>query len=118
MTKREVARIYKKTHFNIDMFGISAYFTTSREEYRHMVEYIGGECVDNVAGRCELHENEDGSVILFICAFDDYSESTLVHECTHAALFISSAIGHKLRYDCEIIPYLVGYIYDKCKDKT
>ena len=117
MTKREIDRVFRKCHFFIDMFGINAYFTTSREEYAAMIDHIGGEPITNVGGRTEMHERVDGSVILFIAVFGEFSESALAHECTHGALFIANAIGHTLRPDCEVIPYMVGYLYDQCKAK-
>ena len=116
MKKKEMRKIFEKNHIFVELFGISVYFTTCKEEFTHMCEWIKQEAETNVDGRCMLNRHDSGVVNLYIGWFTN-KESALVHECTHAALFIADAIGHSVASNDEIVPYLTGYIFDKCKEK-
>jgi hypothetical protein len=114
--KKKVAKIFEKGYINLEMFGIDVYFTTSREDFVHMCEWIKEEPVTTVDGRAMLNIHENGYVMIYIAVFND-SLSTLAHECTHAAMYVASSIGHETHESDEIVPYVVGHLFKKCREK-
>lgn len=112
-SKVQMRKMFTKNHIYLDMFGISVYFTKSEEEFRLMCEWVKSEAVLDVGGRTMLHQNEDGSVMVYLGWFND-DIGTLAHECTHAALFICEAIGHNVEPHDELSAYLCGHLVRKC----
>lgn len=116
MTKKESEKLFGKTYFYNETFGMYYHFTGDLEEYKLMMEWMGHKTPENIGGRCvQAHNN--GEIRIIIGLFDD-DIATLVHECTHASLYTLDAIGQKLNYDDELLPYLTGWIFRECQKKT
>lgn len=116
MTKKEMKKIYTESYIDMEMFPVDIYFTNDKEKFKAMCEWIGVDAVLEVGGRCIMNVREDGSMMLYLGVFNGL-DSSLAHECVHAAMFISEAIGHKVEYTDEIVPYITGYLFDRCKEK-
>ena len=116
MTKKEMNKIFNDAHISLDLFSIDIYFTNSKDKFIAMCNWISVESVTDVGGRCMLNIRDDGSVMLYIGVFNA-DLGTLAHECTHAALFIADTIGHKLGEVDELVPYIAGYLFNKCHIK-
>ena len=116
MTKKEMRKIFKEAYIDMEMFPIDIYFVDDKNKFKAMCDWIKADAVLEVGGRTIMHENEDGHVMIYIGVFNGL-DSTLVHECVHAALFLAQAIGHKLGEVDELVPYATGYLFDKCKAK-
>ena len=115
MTKKESEKLFAKTHFYNDTFRMFYHFTDSKEEYDKMMEWIGSPTPKNIHGRCVLAEN-GGDIRIIIGIFND-DLATLTHESIHAALFTLEAVGQKLGYEDELLPYLSEYIFRECQKK-
>lgn len=115
MTKKESDKLFMRTHFYNETFRMVYHFTANKEEYDEMAIWIGGESSKNIQGRCILAEN-NGKIRIIIGVFND-DLATLAHECIHAALFTLEAVGQKLGYEDELLPYLSEYIFRECQNK-
>jgi len=118
MTKKQINPIFAKTYFTDKLFNMHFHFTDSKEEFVNMLEWINvHDTPEYIDGRCVLAERICEPMRIFIGVFND-DLGTLAHECTHAALFTLSCIGQKLTYEDELLPYLVGYIFEECQNKA
>lgn len=115
MTKKEIEKLRKKTHFYIDLFGKNIHFCQDREKYKELVLSFGYE-IDVSEQHMGLMWIEPKENRCFIGVFEN-DKSILVHEATHCALRIMEAIGQDLNYKDEVLPYLIERIYTKCLKK-
>ncbi len=107
---------YKSTHYYLPIFGANMNFVFNEEDFTYLCkkyqdfEYktrcSNGECFMN-------HEN--GELIIGIFNND---LSTLVHELTHAVLFISNQRYFNV-YDSdgETMAYIMAHLFDEAKDR-
>lgn len=110
MTKLE--RIFTEAHIPLELFPIEIYYTESTKDFIKMCNHLGVEPITNVGGRTMLLHDKHGNTIILMAVFNKHY-STLAHECTHAGLYIAEAIGHNITNTDELIPYLVGYLFQK-----
>lgn len=114
MTKKEITKLRKDTHFYINLFGRNIHFCQDIAQYKELVLSFGYEI--------DITEQHMGIMWispenrLFIGVFDN-DKSILVHESIHCALRIMESIGQDLNYKDEVLPYLAERIYVKCIEK-
>lgn len=116
MTKKEMRKIFTEAYIKLDLFPIDIYFTTDKEKFTAMCEWVKADAITNVDGRTMLNQHEDGTAMIYIGVFTECM-GTLAHECVHAANYVASAIGHELNYNDEIVPYITGYLFKECNKK-
>jgi len=114
--KKKMKKIYTEAYVPLDMYPVDVFFTSDKDKFKAMCDWIKVDTVLEVGGRTIMNAREDGSMMLYIGVFNG-QDSSLAHECVHASMFISEAIGHTVTYTDEIVPYMTGYLFDKCKEK-
>ena len=115
MTQKEARKLFSKTYFYNETFNMFYHFTECKEEYKKMMDWIGQEFPENIDGRC-VQASSGEEIRIWIGVFNG-EISTLVHECTHASLFTLEAIGQRLTYEDELLPYLTSWIFSECNKK-
>lgn len=114
MTKKEIIKLRKDTHFYIDMFGKNVHFCQDKESYKELLLSFGCEIdLENCQGLMWKDERDNRC---FIGVFEN-DKSILVHESVHCALRIMEAVNQDLNYKDECLPYLTDLIYMKCIEK-
>lgn len=125
MTKREANKLFTKDVVNLDIFNSEIIVFFTRVDFNKAMvcrgheELTGGGGATHHSVLINVDDNDEDHCV-FIGIFDD-SLNVIVHEATHAALFISDMIGHNVtKYD-EIVPYLTAHIVTeilKLKEKN
>jgi hypothetical protein len=116
----KIDKIFKKGYFQIPIYNIDCYMFTSRDDYASAKSAVKADCVDlsGLGGRCCCLDRErDGAVMYYVGIFDG-KLSTMVHEITHLALFVLASVGIDPQSSHgEAMCYLVGFLFDTCKEK-
>lgn len=115
MTQRQANRLFAKNKILVPIFWIRVSVFFTKEEYTQACQWRGEEVPELALGifYVSLLENKDtGDTdnVLMIGIFRDEAE-VIVHEATHAALWICDYVGHKITKDDEILPYLTQYLF-------
>lgn len=116
MIESKITKVFTKCHIRLDIFHFDLYFTESKEEFELMCKWLAVEAITNVAGRTMLNVDKNGVCNILIGLFNADLD-TLVHECSHASLYVLNAIGQKLDYEDELLPYLNAHIFKECRGK-
>lgn len=100
--------------FKINLFETTIHVITNEKKFKKICEkhdfvYNLGD----VNGSC-LAVTIKGSKHIYIAMFCN-RDDILVHECTHASLFILNDIGEEQNQDSELQPYLVQTLFRECK---
>ena len=107
---------YKSTHYYLPIFGVNMNFVFNEEDFAYLCKKYHDFDYEprNYNGYCVMnHQNGE----LIIGVFNN-ELSTLVHELTHAVLFISEQKCFNA-YDSngETVAYIMGHLFDECKQR-
>ena len=117
MTKKEINKLFKDSHFYVDIFGVNVNFANNKDDFLFLQKHFNLDESRLMGGRCtSFIINETGEFRLLIGLFVD-DQTILAHECVHGALFIMEHIGQSLTYNDELLPYLVSLLMEQCNLK-
>lgn len=74
------------------------YLCKTMDEFGEVMNFVGlnSDSVNSLNGLCRHFENETSGENIYVIGVFNGSESTLVHECAHAAFFICHDFGVKI----------------------
>jgi len=104
--------------FRIPIYDLKIWFTQDRKQMnkwlKDQTDDDGNKVGDNRAEYCEgLTATFDGHDKMYIGVFDG-KLSTLVHELTHAGIFICATVGIEIELNNqEPYAYIVTYLFEK-----
>jgi hypothetical protein len=110
----KIDKLFSKTRVNIPIYEIDCYFFTKKKDYIKAMNHVQLECdLEGVDGR--VHSLiRDGIVMYYIGVFNGRMD-TLVHEVTHASLFIADNLGiDAYASSSEPVCYLNGFLFGEC----
>lgn len=111
---------FPKNHksITIPLFNLRVWAFNDRKSFAKACNYIRLDGIkhkaDNKAiGRCILPESKHGDIYLYIGVFDK-KRSTIVHELTHAVIFMLPEYGFDIKDSGgELACYLNQYLYEE-----
>jgi len=87
--KKIMEQLLESTSFSIDVFNAWLHYTNDFDDFCKIANSFNAEIGnENVSGKCIWIQNEQGISKFLIGCFNG-CDSTLAHECTHAAFYIS-----------------------------
>ena len=109
----------RANRIDVPIYDQTIYIADSREKYREMMEWVKSDTRDIhiVGGQSRQMQNQDGQSFIAVGVFDN-DESTLVHECAHAAFQVLSFVGvDPTERNNEAYCYLLGFIFREAKKR-
>jgi hypothetical protein len=98
--------------YHAQPYGIKVRFAFTERMARYLFRRFKAEWIDGCAGLTAWAD--DGSIILVVL---DGKRATLVHECTHAALFVLEHVGiDPFASNGEPMAYLLDSMYTACEN--
>jgi len=116
MISKKMRKKLSHRGFKINIFEINIFVITSKKLFQSVLDDIKYDAnTNNVAGLCLSTLNGSKNKDIFIGIFCD-KDDVLVHECTHASLYILNDIEEIASEQSELQPYLIQTIYRECKN--
>lgn len=102
--------------FKINIFETTIHVLTDENKYKEICDKNNiNYSIGSSYGHCLSTIKKDKRHI-YVAMFCD-KDDILVHECTHASLFILRDIGEQLNEDSELHPYLIQTLFRECKKR-
>lgn len=114
-----IGTVYMKNKFkfpkplHIPIYGGNLYLFKTQEDFQKAYVGLGGEPLTGIFNGNTAHfEHSDGGSVYLLGWYND-QQSTLAHECVHAAIFLFNQVGmDPSDSNGEAMAYLVGFLVD------